>query len=48
MLELFGGGTSRARDKADGALQSPKVELAAVDTLGNGTILSTQLSLIHI
>jgi exonuclease SbcC len=32
----------RARDKADGALQSPKVELAAVDTLGNGTIISTQ------
>ncbi|WP_234086513.1 AAA family ATPase [Azonexus sp. R2A61] len=28
----------RARDKADGALQAPKVELAA----GNGTILSTQ------
>jgi len=32
----------RARDKAEGALQAPKVELAAVDSSGNGTILSTQ------
>ncbi len=32
----------RARDKADGALQAPKVELAAVDKNGDGTILSTQ------
>ena len=32
----------RARDKADGALQSPKVELAAVDPNGDGTIISTQ------
>ncbi|WP_265942747.1 exonuclease subunit SbcC [Dechloromonas sp. A34] len=32
----------RARDKADGALQAPKVELAALDANGDGTILSTQ------
>jgi exonuclease SbcC len=32
----------RARDKADGALQAPKVELAAVGKNGDGTILSTQ------
>lgn len=32
----------RARDKIDGALQAPKVELAAVDKNGDGTILSTQ------
>ncbi|MBI2277883.1 MAG: AAA family ATPase [Dechloromonas sp.] len=32
----------RARDKADGALQAPKVELAALDVNGDGTILSTQ------
>jgi len=32
----------RARDKVYGALQAPKVELAAVDTNGDGTILSTQ------
>jgi exonuclease SbcC len=32
----------RARDKIDGALQAPKVELAAVDANGDGTILSTQ------
>jgi DNA repair protein SbcC/Rad50 len=32
----------RARDKIDGALQAPKVELAAVDSNGDGTILSTQ------
>lgn len=32
----------RARDKIDGALQAPKVELAAVDANGAGTILSTQ------
>ena len=32
----------RARDKADGALQAPKVELAAVAANGDGTILSTQ------
>ena len=33
----------RARDKADGALQDPKVELACIDTAtGDGTILSSQ------
>jgi len=32
----------RARDKVDGALQAPKVELAAVGKNGDGTILSTQ------
>ena len=32
----------RARDKIDGALQAPKVELAAVVSNGDGTILSTQ------
>ena len=32
----------RSRDKADGALQAPKVELAAVAANGDGTILSTQ------
>jgi len=32
----------RARDKIDGALQAPRVELAEVDAHGNGTILSTQ------
>lgn len=32
----------RARDKVDGALQAPKVELAAVDKNGDGSILSTQ------
>ncbi|MDO8777767.1 MAG: AAA family ATPase [Burkholderiaceae bacterium] len=33
----------RARDKVDGALQAPKVELASVDrTSGTGTILSSQ------
>ncbi|HQU78036.1 MAG TPA: AAA family ATPase [Azonexus sp.] len=32
----------RARDKIDGALQAPKVELAELDAHGNGTILSTQ------
>jgi len=32
----------RSRDKIDGALQAPKVELAAVDKNGDGTILSTQ------
>lgn len=32
----------RARDKADGALQAPKVEFAALDANGDGTILSTQ------
>ncbi len=33
----------RARDKVDGALQAPKVELASVDrTTGVGTILSSQ------
>ncbi len=32
----------RARDKIDGALQAPKVELAAVDGNGEGSILSTQ------
>ena len=33
----------RARDKVDGALQAPKVELASVDrTSGAGTILSSQ------
>lgn len=32
----------RARDKVDGALQAPKVELAALDANGDGTILSTQ------
>ncbi|MBS1139342.1 MAG: protein, N-terminal [Proteobacteria bacterium] len=32
----------RARDKIDGALQAPKVELASVAANGDGTILSTQ------
>lgn len=32
----------RARDKIDGALQAPKVELAAVAPNGDGSILSTQ------
>ncbi|MEN9480026.1 MAG: hypothetical protein RLZZ298_1421 [Pseudomonadota bacterium] len=32
----------RSRDKADGALQAPKVELAAVAANGEGNILSTQ------
>jgi len=32
----------RSRDKIDGALQAPKVELAAVGKNGDGTILSTQ------
>ncbi|MFZ2268033.1 MAG: AAA family ATPase [Azonexus sp.] len=32
----------RAREKVDGALQAPKVELAKLDAQGNGTILSTQ------
>ncbi len=32
----------RARDKIDGALQPPKVELASVAANGDGTILSTQ------
>lgn len=32
----------RSRDKVDGALQSPRVELAALDANGEGTILSTQ------
>ena len=34
----------RARDKADGALQAPKVELAQIDAVsGEGKILSTQV-----
>ena len=32
----------RARDKAEGALQAPKVELAAIASNGDGTIISTQ------
>ncbi len=32
----------RSRDKIDGALQAPKVELAAIDKNGDGTVLSTQ------
>ena len=32
----------RSRDKIDGALQAPKVELAAVASNGDGTIISTQ------
>ncbi|MFZ2973542.1 MAG: SbcC/MukB-like Walker B domain-containing protein [Ferribacterium limneticum] len=32
----------RSRDKIDGALQAPKVELASVAANGDGTILSTQ------
>jgi exonuclease SbcC len=32
----------RSRDKVDGALQAPKVELAAVAPSGDGTILSSQ------
>ncbi|RIX49524.1 MAG: chromosome segregation protein SMC [Rhodocyclales bacterium GT-UBC] len=32
----------RARDKIDGALQAPKVELARVEANGEGSILSTQ------
>ncbi|MGE5469960.1 MAG: AAA family ATPase [Bacteroidota bacterium] len=32
----------RSRDKIDGTLQAPKVELAAIDGNGAGTILSTQ------
>lgn len=32
----------RAREKVDGALQSPKVELARIEANGEGTILSTQ------
>lgn len=31
----------RSRDKIDGALQAPKVELAAVSSNGDGTIIST-------
>ncbi len=34
----------RSRDKADGALQAAKVELAIVDANGDGKILSTQTS----
>lgn len=34
----------RSRDRIDGALQAPKVELAAVDKNGDGTVLSTQTS----
>ena len=32
----------RSRDKIDGALQAPKVEIAAVTSKGDGTIISTQ------
>ena len=32
----------RSRDKIDGALQAPKVELASVASNGDGTIISTQ------
>ena len=32
----------RSRDKIDGALQAPKVELAAVTSNGDGTIIRTQ------